>query len=112
MKKLMCLVAGAMIVAGSAWAGGACCPMSGKKSEEQAAAKPASEAVCPMECLETLNLTEEQAEAVKLAKAECDKMECGETAKKQMTEELAKILSAEQMAAMKAYCEKNCAQKS
>ena len=112
MKKLICMAGGLLLMASAAYAGGACCPWTAKKAaDEQAAKTEALLAGCTMECMDTLDLSAEQKEQIQLTKAECDQMECSDSAKKKMSGELAKILKAEQVDKMAAYCKENCASK-
>lgn len=118
MKKLMIAMAGLLLAAGYAQAGSGCCPLSAKKAEAadaaqtQVAKAEAALEHCSMECLDTIELSAEQKEQIQTVKAECDQMECSVSAKKQMTGELAKILSADQLEQIQAYCEKECGVKS
>lgn len=117
MKKLIIALAGVLMVAGYAQAGAGCCPWSAKKADaaDQAKGKVAEVQAalsgCDMACLDTLNLTAEQKEKIDLVRADCDVMECSESAIKKMSAELATILSEEQIEKMKEYCAEECASK-
>lgn len=118
MKKLIVALAGVLMMVGYAQAGPGCCPWSAKKAadaadqaEDKVAEAKASLSGCDAACLDILDLTAEQKEKIDLVRAECDAMECSESAMKKMTKELATILSEDQIEQMKEHCAEECAAK-
>jgi hypothetical protein len=103
MKKVL-LFAAALLITGSmsqVLAGSACCPAS--------KAKTVAKAECGTECMDGLNLTAEQQEKMAALKADCAGTECDVTSAKKMKSGVMEILTADQLATLKAKCdEKGC----
>jgi Spy/CpxP family protein refolding chaperone len=98
MKRLFAFLVAAAVVAGAAsvYAGGACC----------AAGKDKKTASAKADCFAKLNLTDEQKAKLATLKAECDKTECTQTSHEKFMSGVKEILTAEQLTAWQADCEK------
>ena len=90
------LVAVAMLMAGSAFAGDkACCANSASKANSMACVN-----------LATLNVTPDQKKKIEAWQAECMKAGCTNESRKTFLKQAKGILSAEQFAELKAQCKK------
>jgi hypothetical protein len=90
------LVAVAMLMASSAFAGDkACCAKDASKADSMACAN-----------LATLNLTPDQKTKIETWQAECVKAGCTKESRKTFLKQAKGILSAEQFAQLKAQCKK------
>ena len=90
------LVAVAMLIASSAFAGDkACCANGASKANSMACAN-----------LATLNLTSDQKTKIETWQAECMKAGCTKESRKTFLKQAKEILSAEQFAQLKAQCKK------
>ena len=90
------LVAAAMLMAGSAFAGGkACCANDASKANSMACVN-----------LATLNLTPDQKKRIEAWQADCMKAGCTNESQKTFLKQAKGILSAEQFAQLKAQCKK------
>src|SRR5213594_309961 len=91
------LIAAAMLVASSAFAGDkACCANGAAKSNSMACVK-----------LPTLNLTPDQKTKIEAWQAECMKAGCTKESRQTFLKQAKGILSAEQFAQLKAECKKS-----
>ncbi len=91
------LVAAAMLMAGSAFAGDkACCANGASKANTMACVN-----------LATLNLTADQKTKIEAWQAECVKAGCTKESRKTFLKQAKGILSAEQFVQLKAQCRKN-----
>lgn len=106
MKKVL-LIAASLMIAGSmsqVLAGSACCPA----AKAKAAAKMAK-AQCGEACFDGLDLTAEQKDKMAALMSECEGTSCDVTSAKKMKAGMKEILTADQMATLKANCdEKGC----
>ena len=95
------LVAIAMLVASSAFAGDkACCAKGASKADSMACVN-----------LATLNLTPDQKTKIEAWQAECVKAGCTKESRKTFLKQAKGILSADQFAQLKAQCRKNATAK-
>jgi len=91
------LVAAAMLIASSAFAGDkACCANGAAKSNSMACVK-----------LATLNLTPDQKTKIEAWQAECMKAGCTKESRQTFLKQAKGILSAQQFAQLKAQCQKS-----
>ena len=97
MKKIMLVAAlvVAAVVAGQAWAGGSCCPMS-KKASESACSK----------ALSGIELTAEQQTQINAIEAECKAEGSTKEACSKSMEKIRNVLTEEQRTKFDASCEK------
>jgi hypothetical protein len=91
------LVAAAMLVASSAFAGDKACCAKGVSNTEQTACAD----------LATLNLTPDQKTKIEAWQAECVKAGCTKESRRTFLKQAKGILSAEQFAQLKAECKKS-----
>jgi hypothetical protein len=91
------LVAAAMLVASSAFAGDKACCVKGASNTEKTACVD----------LATLNLTPDQKNKIETWQAECMKAGCTKESRKTFFKQAKGILSAEQYAQLKAACKKS-----
>jgi hypothetical protein len=95
------LVAAAMLVASSAFAGGKACCTKGVSNTEKTACVD----------LATLNLTPDQKSKIEAWQAECMKAGCTKESRRTFLKQAKGILSAEQFAQLKTECKKSAAPK-
>jgi hypothetical protein len=91
------LVAGAMLLASSAFAGDKACCVKGVSNTEKTACAD----------LASLNLTPDQKSKIEAWQAECMKAGCTEESRKTFLKQAKGILSVEQFAHLKAECKKS-----
>ena len=91
------LVATAMFIASSAFAGDKACCVKGVSNTDKTACVD----------LATLNLTPDQKEKIEAWQAECVKVGCTKESRKTFLKQAKGILSAEQFAELKAQCKKS-----
>ena len=95
------LVAAAMLISSSAFAGDKACCVKGVSNTEKAACVD----------LTTLNLTPDQKSKIEAWQAECVKAGCTKESRKTFLKQAKGILSAEQFAQLKAECKKSAGAK-